>query len=79
MVSRPKLTIAATANPTVGQNRVSPWLCFSSTANAISNTPAPTSVTQAITQPPRPLDPDLPPSCASICSEFVRSRHVRLV
>jgi hypothetical protein len=65
MVSRPKLTIAATANPTVGQSRVSPWLSFSSTANAISNTPAPISITQAITAPPSPLDPDLPASGAS--------------
>jgi hypothetical protein len=45
---------AEIANPTVGHSRVSPWLSFRSTAKAVSNNPAVTSTTHAISAPRLP-------------------------
>src|SRR5208282_6030969 len=51
-VSSPKLTSAHAAKPAVGQTRVIPWLCFSSTAKPVSKIPATSTSSQAIALPP---------------------------
>jgi hypothetical protein len=49
MVSSPKPISAHTAKPTVGHSLVIPWLCFSKTAEPVSNSRATTTKSQAIT------------------------------
>ncbi|GEM_PF-4113621 len=55
-VSRPKLISAQAAKAAVGSGCVSPWLSFRNTAKPVSNRPAATRITHAITTPriPRP-------------------------
>src|SRR5215469_15425818 len=54
-LSSPKLISAHAAKPTVGHSLVKWALCFSSTANAVSNRPAITIRTHAMGSPPQQL------------------------